>query len=107
MLLVYTIMPDVFPPFSVFASMVRPAVDVSVEVPIEVYPLAPTRNPVWFELFPIAKVGFDPDPPLIERFVQGDVVPTPTFPLVAKNSELVAVIVFVPLKYGNCPVVPV
>ena len=30
----------------------------------------------------------------------------PTLPLVARKSDEVAVKVFVPLKYGNCPAVP-
>lgn len=36
----------------------------------------------------------------------GVVVPMPTYPLVARKSEEVAVRVLVPLKYGNWPVVP-
>lgn len=42
----------------------------------------------------------------ISNLVCGEVVPMPTLPLVAKKSEEVAVRVLVPLKYGNCPVVP-
>jgi hypothetical protein len=40
------------------------------------------------------------------KYAFGDVVPTPTYPAVERNKLDVAVMVFVPLKYGNCPVVP-
>ena len=42
-----------------------------------------------------------------ERFANGDVVPIPRLPLVARKSVEVPVMVLVPEKYGNCPVVPV
>ena len=45
--------------------------------------------------------------PTTERVLLGEVVPMPMFPFVARKSDDVAVIVLVPLKYGNCPVVPV
>jgi hypothetical protein len=43
---------------------------------------------------------------LIESFAYGVVEPTPMFELLARKSELVAVMVFVFEKYGNCPVEP-
>ena len=45
--------------------------------------------------------------PWRERREEGVVVPMPTLPEVARKSEDVAVMVSVPEKYGNCPVVPV
>jgi hypothetical protein len=43
----------------------------------------------------------------ISRSAPGFVVLIPSRPVDLRNSVDVAVIVFVPLKYGNCPVVPV
>ena len=42
----------------------------------------------------------------MENLANGLVVPMPTFPLVAKKIDEVAVMVLVPLKYGSCPWVP-
>jgi hypothetical protein len=71
------------------------------------------KHPVWI-LSPLPKVEVAVAEILIvsfpvlprERSVPGVVVPMPTFPLVARKSEEVEVRVLVPLKYGNCPVVP-
>jgi hypothetical protein len=45
-------------------------------------------------------------PPPTERSDPGVVEPMPRLPFDARKSELVAVMVLVFEKYGNCPVVP-
>ena len=42
----------------------------------------------------------------ISSCAPGTIVPTPILPALARNKLEVAVMVLVPEKYGNCPVVP-
>ena len=44
---------------------------------------------------------------VMERVAYGEVLPIPTFPLVARKSVEVPTSEFVPEKYATCPVVPV